>query len=412
MKIKSSDSKRKFVYLVSFEHLFDSDAQVKKFYTTFKEKAIETIGAASVYLVTLDSDGDLDLKNEDEVTASKKLEKTAQTEGRLVFSVVTKTNNIWETQFAEISTLHPSTMMVVGTYPKFEDAFVQHFYKAGKAKNGFGTGDRDDWDDYILEEENWPFTDIGEDALNTDYYNEELETSSSKPNPAWPMPKFDDDEEESSNSAWPTPKANDDDEEDESDDSSDDEEKEFTCQEINCVLLKYELDEFKKIKLKKEVAKWEEAMNDDRSSYPLYQSSPFGSDDLNLNFSCDEQPEEGIVYVLVHYYYRSSDYKLSGKLTKKSEVKLVPIIGMLMEDDMPMEFVTTGDEELYFECEGSSDGTETMVNVYYNSELISNTQLDEFDEDALKNAISVINGDSESNSDSEKASWGWPFKKK
>lgn len=409
MKIKSSDKNRKFVFLVSFEHQFDSDAQVKKFYTSFKEKALESLGSACVYLVTLDSDGDLDLKNEDEVSSSKKLEKTAQAEGRLVFSVVTNTNKIWENELAEISSIHPSTMMVVGTYPRFEDAYVQHFYKAGKAKNGFGSGDRDDWDDYILEEDNWPFADIGEDALDTDYYNEELEASSSiKPSAAWPMPKFDDSDEESSDSAWPSSKTDDD---DESEDSSE-EEKDFTCQEINCVLLKYELDEFKKIKVKKEVSQWEEAMNDDRSSYPLYPSSPFGSNDLDLNFSCDEPPEDGTVYVVVYYYYRSSDYKVVGKITRKSEVKLVPIIGLLMEDDMPMECISNGDEELYFECEGSSDGSETMVNIYYNNELVSTTQLDEFNDEALKNSIAVIAGESPSKPNSEKTGWGWPFKKK
>lgn len=156
----------------------------------------------------------------------------------------------------------------------------------------------------------------------------------------------------------------------------------FETQELTCSVFSYSLAEFKKLKAATVLSKWEEDLNDNSSSYPTLVGSPFDRDNLNLATSIDEEPEKKTVYVVPHYYYASGEYAIEEPIDKSYEIKLAPIVGALF-DDGPMDWAERDGEQIYFEGQGATDGSEFAVNFYWGSELVGSCALADVDQGVL-----------------------------
>jgi hypothetical protein len=157
---------------------------------------------------------------------------------------------------------------------------------------------------------------------------------------------------------------------------------EFETRELTCSIFEYSLNEFKKLKAKKIVAEWEEDLNDNSSSYPVYEGSPFDSNGLNLEKTIDERPNDETIYVVPHYFYSSAEYSIDTDIDAQCEIKLAPIIGVLMSEG-PMDFADKNGEQIYFEGQGATDGSEFAVNFFKGSKLIGTSLLADIDDDFL-----------------------------
>jgi hypothetical protein len=157
----------------------------------------------------------------------------------------------------------------------------------------------------------------------------------------------------------------------------------FTSQEVTVSLFSYTPAEFKKIKLKTELKKWVEDLDSNSSSYPTYVGSPFDDSNLNLDTTDDGELDEGTIYVVPHYYYESSKYAIEGKIDLSWSITLAPIVGLLLKS-MPMDYAQKEDEQMWFEGQGATEGTEPEVSFYAGSRLIASFPLEDFDEKSLK----------------------------
>ena len=156
----------------------------------------------------------------------------------------------------------------------------------------------------------------------------------------------------------------------------------FETQELTCSIFSYSLADFKKLKASKVLPKWEEDLNDNSSSYPTFAGSPFGKRGLNLSTSIDEEPDAKTVYVIPHYFYATGEYAIEEPIDNSYEIKLAPIVGALF-DDGPMDWAERDGEQVYFEGQGATDGSEFAVNFYWGKKLVGSCALAELDDDTL-----------------------------
>lgn len=160
----------------------------------------------------------------------------------------------------------------------------------------------------------------------------------------------------------------------------------FVSRELTCSVLNYPLPEFKKLKASKIVSEWQEDLESNSSSYPTLIGSPFEG---ALPTSIDEEPETGRVYVIPHYFYESAEYSIDEPIDKNYEIKLAPVVGALLED-APMDWAEKDGEQVYFEGQGATNGTDPMVNFYYDGKLILSVLLSDVDDGILKNVAKQI----------------------
>lgn len=164
---------------------------------------------------------------------------------------------------------------------------------------------------------------------------------------------------------------------------------EFTSQEVTASIFSYTPSEFKKIKLKTELKKWQEDLDGNSSSYPTYIGSPFDDSNLNLEIEHeDSEFDEGLVYVIPHYFYESAEYAIEGKIDSSWSIMLAPIVGKLLPS-MPMDFAQKGEDQMWFEEQGASDGTEPEISFYLGSKLIATCNLEDIDAEFLKRVTSA-----------------------
>jgi hypothetical protein len=157
---------------------------------------------------------------------------------------------------------------------------------------------------------------------------------------------------------------------------------EFETREITCSIFEYTLQEFKKLKANKVMAEWEEDLNDNSSSYPVYEGSPFDKNGLSLPKTIDEEPDDETIYVVPHYFYSSAEYSIETDIESNCEIKLAPIVGVLMAEG-PMDFAEKNGEQIYFEGQGATDGSEFAVNFFKGNKLIGTSLLADIDDDFL-----------------------------
>jgi hypothetical protein len=165
---------------------------------------------------------------------------------------------------------------------------------------------------------------------------------------------------------------------------------EFSSQELTASMFSYTQSEFKKIKLKTELKNWKEDLDSNSSSYPTYIGSPF--DDRNLNLETeheDSELDEDLVYVIPHYFYESAEYAIDGKIDSSCSIMLAPILGKLLPS-MPMDFAQKGEDKIWFEGQGATDGTEPVVAFYIGSRFIASCLLEDVDADVLKEVASAL----------------------
>lgn len=164
----------------------------------------------------------------------------------------------------------------------------------------------------------------------------------------------------------------------------------FTSQEVTASLFSYTPAEFKKIKLKTELKKWVEDLDSNSSSYPTYVGSPFDDSNLNLETVDDDgEFDEGTIYVIPHYYYESAEYAIDGKIDSSWSIALAPIVGLLMKS-MPMDYARKDDEQMWFEGQGATGGTEAEISFYIGSRLIASTLVGDVDAEVLKKVVSAL----------------------
>jgi hypothetical protein len=165
---------------------------------------------------------------------------------------------------------------------------------------------------------------------------------------------------------------------------------EFSCQEVTASTFSYTPAEFKKIKLKTELKSWREDLDSNSSSYPIYVGSPFDDSNLNLDTEhMDSDFDEEMVYVIPHYFYESAEYSVDGKIDTSCSIILAPVVGKLLPS-MPMDFAQKGEDQMCFEGQGATDGTEPEVAFFIGSRLITSCLLEDVDADVLKQVVSAL----------------------
>jgi len=159
---------------------------------------------------------------------------------------------------------------------------------------------------------------------------------------------------------------------------------EFSSQELTASLFSYSVSQFKKIKIKTELKKWTDDLDSNSSSYPVYVGSPFDQKNLNLQTNCeDEEFSEDAIYVVPHYFYKTADYIFDGKIDSNGSIVLAPVLGIIMECK-PMDCAVMDDEQIWFEGQGASDGTDYQVSFFKGSKLLKTLKLDKLSEADLK----------------------------
>lgn len=190
--------------------------------------------------------------------------------------------------------------------------------------------------------------------------------------------------------AWPMPGSfNEDDEPAYVDDEGSESSIDFSCQEVTFATFKYTPAEFSKLKVKGALKEWIEELEHNSCSFPLYVGSPFDSDGENVPCSSDETPEDGVVYVVPHYFYETADYTVSGVLNSKSKIKIAEEIGSLIPG-LPMSHAMNGKESVEFECQGTTDGTEYSVYVFWNGDLIAESELSDVTAEFIKTVLKIV----------------------
>jgi hypothetical protein len=164
----------------------------------------------------------------------------------------------------------------------------------------------------------------------------------------------------------------------------------FTSQEVTASLFSYTPAEFKKIKLKTELKKWIEDLDSNSSSYPTYVGSPFDDSNLNLEtFQENDEFDESLVYVVPHYYYESAEYAIDGKIDSSWSIALAPVVGILLKS-MPMDYAQKEDDQMWFEGQGATEGTEPEISFYIGSRLIASFPVEDIDAEVLKEVLSAL----------------------
>ena len=156
----------------------------------------------------------------------------------------------------------------------------------------------------------------------------------------------------------------------------------FKTRELTCSIFSYSLSDFKKLKASKVASEWGEDLNDNSSSYPIYVGSPFDKKGLGLKTTIDEVPDLKTVYAIPHYFYATGEYAIEEPIDGSFEIKLAPVVGELLEDG-PMDWAERDGEQVYFEGQGATDGSEFTVNFYWGKKLVGSTLLSDVDNDVL-----------------------------
>jgi hypothetical protein len=164
----------------------------------------------------------------------------------------------------------------------------------------------------------------------------------------------------------------------------------FTSQEVTASMFSYTPAEFKKIKLKTELKKWIEDLDSNSSSYPTYVGSPFDDSNLNLDtFQENDDFDENLVYVIPHYYYESAQYAIDGKIDSSWKIALAPIVGVLLKS-MPMDYAQKDEEQMWFEGQGATEGSEPEISFYIGSRLIASSLVEDVDAQVLKEVMLAL----------------------
>jgi hypothetical protein len=164
----------------------------------------------------------------------------------------------------------------------------------------------------------------------------------------------------------------------------------FTSQEVTASMFSYTPAEFKKIKLKTELKKWIEDLDSNSSSYPTYVGSPFDDSNVNLDtFQENDDFDENLVYVIPHYYYESAQYAIDGKIDSSWKIALAPIVGVLLKS-MPMDYAQKDEEQMWFEGQGATEGSEPEISFYIGSRLIASSLVEDVDAQVLKEVMLAL----------------------
>jgi len=164
---------------------------------------------------------------------------------------------------------------------------------------------------------------------------------------------------------------------------------EFSSQELTVSLFTYTSTQFKKIKLKTELKKWREDLENNSSSYPTYIGSPF-HEKLSLETIVEDREfSEDAIYVVPHYFYESADYLFDGKIDTSFSILLAPILGTIMACK-PMECAQKDDEQVWFEGQGATDSSDYSISFFQGSRHLKTIQLDSIKENDLNDVIKRI----------------------
>jgi len=164
---------------------------------------------------------------------------------------------------------------------------------------------------------------------------------------------------------------------------------EFSSQELTASVFTYTSTQFKKIKLKTELKKWSEDLESNSSSYPTFIGSPF-HEKLNLEtITEDSEFSEDAIYVVPHYFYASAEYSFDGKIDSSHSILLAPILGTIMECK-PMDCAQKDDEQVWFEGQGATDGSEYTISFFKGSHHLKTVQLNKIKDTDLSDVIKKI----------------------
>ena len=157
----------------------------------------------------------------------------------------------------------------------------------------------------------------------------------------------------------------------------------FITKEVTLAIHEYSLSDFKKLDIKNSVEEWVEDLNNNGSSYPLFNNSVFNKNPNRIPTKNIVKPRNNVLYVIPHYYYLYANYLLSEELNSNSIIFLNELGGTFIPEK-PMDYVLHEGEDLYFECESATEGTEFSCYVFWGGRLISNSLITKFNRDTVR----------------------------
>ena len=164
----------------------------------------------------------------------------------------------------------------------------------------------------------------------------------------------------------------------------------FITKEVTLSIHQYSFTDFKKVNIKNCVEEWIDDLNSNGSSYPLFKNSIFSKKPIIIPTNNKVKPNHNVLYVVPHYYYLYSKYLISEQLNSNSLIYLNELGGTFIPEK-PMDYVLHEGENLFFECESATDGTEFSCYVYWGNRLICNSLITSFNKDTVKSICAFIN---------------------
>jgi hypothetical protein len=163
----------------------------------------------------------------------------------------------------------------------------------------------------------------------------------------------------------------------------------FITKEVTLSIHQYSLSDFKEIDIKNCVEEWMDDLNSNGSSYPLFKNSIFNKNPNRIYTKNIVKPDNNVLYVVPHYYYHYSNYLISEQLNSNSIIYLSELGGTFIPEK-PMDYVFHEGENLYFECEGATEGTEFSCLVFWGKRIICNSLITSFNKATVKHIVDFI----------------------
>ena len=139
----------------------------------------------------------------------------------------------------------------------------------------------------------------------------------------------------------------------------------FDCREILYCIFCYNDQEFSALDKRQAISFWTEQLESDSIARPILLGSPFDDEvgNLALDLQIPGEIDEELTYVVIYYYYESATYSVSDRIDETGVINCEPILAGL-NIACAMESISMAGETFEFECDSSTDKSETLLAIF------------------------------------------------